>query len=49
MTASDMLGKNDSGLEVSATWHGGSADADNAQYLVYDNGTLINTVTVNQK
>ncbi len=49
VTASDVLGKNDGGLEVSATWHGGSSDADNAQYLVYDNGTLINTVTVNQK
>jgi hypothetical protein len=49
VTANDTLGKNDSGLEVSATWLGGPGDADNAQYLVYDNGILINTVTVNQK
>jgi hypothetical protein len=49
VTASDILGKNDSGLEVSATWHGGPSDADNAQYLVCDNGILINTVTVDQK
>src|ERR1700730_8627687 len=31
VTSSDILGKNDSGLEVSATWHGGSAAPDNAQ------------------
>jgi hypothetical protein len=49
VSASDVLGKNDSGLEISATWTGDARNADNARYLVYDNGVLINTVTVDQK
>ena len=49
VTANDTLGKNDSGLEVSATWPASSTNADNAQYLVYDNGVLINTVKIDQK
>jgi hypothetical protein len=48
VTASDTLGRNDSGLEISATWPTGSLDATNAKYLVYDNGALVDTVFVNQ-
>jgi subtilase family serine protease len=49
VTASDTLGRNDSGLEISATWPAGSSNATNAKYLVYDNGALIDTVSVNQR
>ncbi len=49
VTASDVLGKNDSGLELSTTWTPSPTNADNAQYEIYDNGTLVDTVTVNQQ
>src|SRR3984957_3982873 len=49
ITASDVLGKNDSGLELSTTWTPSPTNADNAQYEIYDNGTLVDTVTVNQQ
>jgi hypothetical protein len=48
VAASDTLGRNDSGLEISATWPTGSLDATNAKYLVYHNGALVDTVFVNQ-
>jgi len=49
ITSSDVLGKNDSGLELSATWTPSPSNADNAQYEIYDDGTLVDTVTVNQQ
>jgi hypothetical protein len=49
VTASDILGVNDKGIEISATWTPSMTNADNAQYLVYVDGNLVNTVTVNQQ
>src|SRR5205823_5779349 len=49
VTANDTLGKNDSGLEVSATWPASSLNSDHAQYRVSVNGNLVDTVTVNQQ
>ncbi len=49
ITASDILGKNDSGLELSTTWTPSPSNADNAQYEIYDDGSFVETVTVNQQ
>jgi PKD domain/Putative Ig domain len=49
ITSSDVLGKNDSGLELSTTWTPSPSNADNAQYEIYDDGNLVETVTVNQQ
>jgi hypothetical protein len=49
ITSTDVLGKNDSGLELSTTWTPSPSNADNAQYEIYDNGTFVETVTVNQQ
>jgi hypothetical protein len=49
VTASDTLGLNDSGLEVSATWTAAPGNAADAHYLVSVNGSLVDTVTVNQQ
>jgi subtilase family serine protease len=48
VTASDTLGREDSGLEISATWPASSSNVTNAKYLFYDNGNLVDTVSVNQ-
>jgi PKD domain len=49
VTSSDVLGLNDSGLELSTTWTPNSSNADNAEYEISVNGTPVDTVTVNQQ
>jgi PKD domain len=49
ITSSDILGKNDSGLELSTTWTPSPSNADNAEYEISVNGTPVDTVTVNQQ
>jgi hypothetical protein len=49
ITFSDTLGINDKGLELSATWTPSASNAANAQYEIYDNGNLINTVSIDQQ
>ena len=47
--STDTLGQNDQGLELSATWTPSPSNSANAQYLIYDNGNLLDTVTVDQQ
>jgi hypothetical protein len=49
ITSSDVLGLNDSGLELSTTWTPSSSNTDNAEYEISVNGNLVDTVTVNQQ
>jgi len=49
ITSSDVLGLNDSGLELSSTWTPSSANTNNAEYEISVNGNLVDTVTVNQQ
>jgi hypothetical protein len=54
ITGNDTLGKNDGGLEISATWTASPSNSANAQYTAYLNyGTpnqyAIGTATVNQQ
>ncbi len=47
--SSDTLGINDRGLEVSAAWTPAAGNSANAQYLIYVNGNLVDTATVDQQ
>ena len=49
VTSSDVLGLNDSGLELSTTWTPSPSNATNAEYEIAVNGTSVDTVTVNQQ
>jgi PKD domain len=49
ITSSDVLGLNDSGLELSTTWTPSPSNANNAEYEIAVNGTAVDTVTVNQQ
>ncbi len=49
ITSSDVLGLNDSGLELSTTWTPSPSNADDAEYEISVNGTPVDTVTVNQQ
>jgi hypothetical protein len=49
VTSSFTLGRNDDGLEISATWPAAPANTNDAQFLIYDNGNLVQTVHVNEQ
>jgi len=49
VTSSFTLGKNDNGLEISATWPDAKANTPQAQFLIYDNGTLVHTADVDEQ
>ncbi|HEV8067517.1 MAG TPA: PKD domain-containing protein [Planctomycetaceae bacterium] len=49
VASTDVLGKNDSGLELSTTWIPSLTNADNAEYEISVNGDPVDTVTVNQQ
>jgi subtilase family serine protease len=49
VTSSDTLGRNDLGLEISATWTASPSNSPDAQYVIFDNGAPVQTVLVNQQ
>jgi hypothetical protein len=48
VTASDTLGRNDNGLEISATWTGNPENAHNAEYEVDVNGSPVDYFSIDQ-
>jgi hypothetical protein len=48
VTDSFTLGKNDKGLEISATWPASTTNT-KSQFSIYDNGTFVRSVEVNER